>query len=422
MQKIILIMPVMLLAAFAATAQTQATNFTPGSAVSAALANNRDLAAARFAIRQAEGRLKQAGLWANPEWETSYAPDTAFANEGEYNFSTGFKQRFPITGRLGKAKAVAKVDVEMAAAEVHNQERLLAGDVLGRCRELLVLQQQLQANQEIQDTLGKLVTMSERRAKVAEVSEADVNLARIELQKAQLSRQSLLVKQTTAAVALNQLLGREPKTPLEILGQPPMDFNSDAIAEAEGKALTRRPDRQLAALSINRSAAEIKLARAEKWEDWSVGLDYSRDEQKFVAPVGDKRDQFLGLSVSIPLPFWNRNQGKISEVQAGQQRAEAELNALDLRITAEMQTAGERLRQLSDILRQYREESLKLAEQNVALMQRGYTDGLVNITAVVQAQQQFTDLRLNYLATLADFERALTDWQTATASFPSDQK
>ena len=422
MIKLFSIYVVVLVTVFAATAQPLTTNFTPESAASVALENNRDLIAARLAIRQAEGRLKQSGLWSNPEWETSYAPDTAFANEGEYNFSTGFKQRFPITGRLGKAKAVAKVDVEMAAAEVHNQERLLTGDVLGRCRELLVLQQQLQANQEIQDTLGKLVTMSERRAKVAEVSEADVNLARIELQKAQLFRQTLLVGQTTATVALNQLLGREPKTPLEILGQPPMDFNSDAIAEAEGKALTRRPDRRLAALSINRSAAEIKLARAEKWEDWSVGLDYSRDKQKFVAPVGDKRDQFLGLSVSIPLPFWNRNQGKISEVQAGQQRAEAELNALDLHITAEMQTAGERLRQLSDILRQYREESLKLAEQNVALMQKGYTDGLVNITAVVQAQQQFTDLRLKYLETLADFERALTDWQTATASFPSDQK
>ena len=53
------------------------------------------------------------------------------ANEGEYDFATGFKQRFPITGRLTKAKAVARVDVAQAMAEVRNQERLLAGEVLG---------------------------------------------------------------------------------------------------------------------------------------------------------------------------------------------------------------------------------------------------------------------------------------------------
>ena len=69
-------------------------------------------------------------------------------------------------------------------------------------------------------------------------------------------------------------------------------------------------------------------------------------------------------------------------------------------------------------MRQYRDESLKLAEQNVALVQKGYSDGLVNITAIIQAQQQFIELRLSYLETLSEFEWALTDWQTATASIP----
>jgi cobalt-zinc-cadmium efflux system outer membrane protein len=417
MLKRTLIYPVVLLAAFATAAQPLATNLTPESAVTAALENNRDLAAARFAIHQAEGRLKQAGLWSNPEFEFGYQNDRAFANEGEYNFATGFKQRFPITGRLAKSKAVARVDVAQAVAEVRNQERLLAGDVLTRVRELLVLREQLQANQEIQDTLGKLVTVSEQRAKVAEVSEADVNLARLELQKAQLARQLLLTRQEAATTALNQLQGRDPKTPLVLSGDLLTDSPPDT-AGAEREALARRPDRQLAALGINRAAAEIKLARAEKWEDWSAGLDYARDDQKFSAPIGNKLDQFLGLSVSIPLPFWNRNQGRITEAQATQQRAEAELNALDLRIATEVRTAGDRLRRLSDILRQYRDESLKLAEQNVALVQKGYSDGLVNITAIIQAQQQFIELRLSYLETLSEFEWALTDWQTATASIP----
>lgn len=411
---------VVLLAAFTAAAEPLATHLTPESAVAKALADNRDLAAARFAIRQAEGRLKQAGLWPNPEFELSRQNDRAFANEGEYNFSTGFKQRFPITGRLPKAKGVARVDVAQALAEVRNQERLLAGEVLGRSRELLVAEEKLKANQEIQNIIQRLIEVSEKRLKVAEVSTADVNLAKLELQKLTLAQAALLNQQEIAATVLNRLLGREPKTPLQMSGGISAEFDTTATAEISNRALARRPDRQLAALSIDRAGAEIKLARAAKWEDWTVGFDYSRVNSQFVAPVGNKLENFLGLSVSIPLPLWNKNQGRISEAQATQQRAEAELAALDLRINAETQTAENQMRRLLDILRQYRDESIKLAEENIALLQKGYGDGLVNITAVVQAQQQYIELRLNYLETLAEFQRALTDWQTATASYPSN--
>jgi cobalt-zinc-cadmium efflux system outer membrane protein len=417
MQKLFSIVLMGLLVGFSATAEPT-TNLTPESAVTVALANNRDLAAARFAIRQAEGRLKQAGLWANPEWETSYAPDTVFANEGEYNFSTGFKQRFPITGRLTKAKAVARLDVALALSEVRNQERLLAGEVLGRSRELLVAQEKLKANEEIQGVIQKVIEVSEKRLKVAEVSAADVNVSKLEFQRVTLAQAALLNQQEIASTALNRLLGREPKTPLQISGAVSAEFDTNAVAEISQQAVARRPDRQLAALGIDRAGAEIKLARAEKWEDWTVGFDYSRGVSKFDAPIGTKTDNFLGVGVSIPLPLWNHNQGRISEVQATQERAQAELAALDLRINAETQTAEDQMRRLLAILHQYRDESIKLAEENITLLQRGYGDGLVTITAVIQAQQQLTDLRQSYLEALGGFEQALTDWQTATASFP----
>ncbi len=397
------------------------TNLTPEVAVTAALANNRDLAAARFAIRQAEGRLKQAGLWPNPEFELGGKNDSAFASDGEYDFATGFKQRFPITGRLSKANAVARVDLAMAMAEVRNQERLIAGEVLGFGRQLLVTREKLKANEEIQSTIQKLIEVSEKRLKVAEVSAADVNVAKLEMQKLTLAQAALLNQEEIAATVLNRLLGREPKTPLQMSGATSAEFDTNSIAEISRQTITRRPDRQLAALDIDRAGAEIKLAKAEKWEDWTVGFEYSRGVSKFDAPIGTKTDNFLGVGVSIPLPLWNRNQGRLTEAQATQQRAEAEMTALDLRINAETQTAENQMRRLLGILHQYRDESIKLAEENVVLLQKGYTDGLITITAVIQAQQQLTDLRQSYLEALGGFEQALTDWQVATASFPLNQ-
>ena len=94
MLKKLSIYSVALLVAFSAAAEPMATNLTPESAVTMALAGNRDLAAARFAIWQAEGRLKQAGLWPNPEFEVGQKNDRAFASDGQYDFATPHSTEF----------------------------------------------------------------------------------------------------------------------------------------------------------------------------------------------------------------------------------------------------------------------------------------------------------------------------------------
>jgi cobalt-zinc-cadmium efflux system outer membrane protein len=301
----------------------------------------------------------------------------------------------------------------MALAEIRNQERLLASDVLGQSRELLVLRDKLAANGDIQTILQQLIDVSANRLKAAEISPTDVNLAKLELQRVRLEQAGLLNQHEVATSALNGLLGREPQAPLQMSGDITPAFDADALAKISGEATARRPDRQLVALGLDRAAAEITLARAQKWEDWTVGFEYSRGFSRFGPPVGSKLDNFIGLSVSIPLPVRNNNQGRISEAQATRQRAEAGLSALELRIATETQTAENQMRRLFELLRQYREDTLKLAEENIALLQKGYASGLVGITPVIQAQQQYSELRQGYLAAVAEFVRARTEWETA---------
>ena len=418
MSKILLSYLVLLLAGRSVFAEIANTNLTPPDAASIALENNRDLAAARFAVQQAEGRLKQAGLWPNPDFELSRRRDTPFANEGEYSFSTGFKQRFPITGRLGKAKAVGRVDVALAWAEIRNRERLLIGEVLAKSRSVLVLKELLKSSQETAKFLEQLVQVSEKRLTVAEVSVTDVNLAKLELQRLLLAQNQFQIEQSASLSELNRLLGRDAKEPLEIIGELSTAPVPLSLNELRQKVLAFRPDRQLAILSIDRGAAEVKLARALKWEDWSVGFDYSRDRQVFNAPIGNKEDQFVGLSLSIPLPLWNKNQGRIAEARATEERAKAELAALDLTILAEVQIAFNRLERLQPLVQQHRQETLKLAEDNIALLQKGYAQGLVSIALVIQAQQQLAALRQSFWEIVGQFARSQTDLETATATSP----
>ena len=85
----------------------EALTVSKEQAVVRALQQNPALNAARTTIDRAEGNRQQAGRWANPELSIDYATDRTFNDEGEYGYSVGFEQRFPVTNRLRLQKSIA---------------------------------------------------------------------------------------------------------------------------------------------------------------------------------------------------------------------------------------------------------------------------------------------------------------------------
>ena len=64
-----------------------------------AVAQNKSLQAAREQLRQAEARLKQAGLRPNPSLDLSRSTDVLFANEGENGFAIMLSQPIELGGK-----------------------------------------------------------------------------------------------------------------------------------------------------------------------------------------------------------------------------------------------------------------------------------------------------------------------------------
>jgi cobalt-zinc-cadmium efflux system outer membrane protein len=391
-------------------------SLTLSSAIESAVQSNRELAAARFIIDEAKGRFVQAGLWPNPEFELSTASDWAFGREGESVVEVGFIQRLPVSGRIARAKRVAKADVELAELEVEDQERLLAGEVSRRFRELLVARHRLGFFQDLSTAIEESLRVTERRFAVAEVSEADVNLQKLEFERLRIESGALEVENQRLSSELNSLLGREPVEELNLRGNLDPNVPESRIRQAKEEALERRPDRRLALSRIERAKKEIALAKAERFEDWTLGIGYSREKSPFDEPGLEDVDDLVGLRLGVPLPLWNRNQGRILEARAGKGRARAVLDALDLKIRTEIEVAEKRIRGLRPILARYETTSLPTAEKNVRLLRQSYAEGLTDISSVLQAQRQLVELRMGYLDSLLEFEAAFTDFETATAS------
>ncbi|RIL04889.1 MAG: hypothetical protein DCC75_12210, partial [Proteobacteria bacterium] len=161
-------------------------------------------------------------------------------------------------------------------------------------------------------------------------------------------------------------------------------------------------------------------AKADRWEDWTIGIEYSREKGVYDEPIGNKSDDFLGLSLAIPLPLWNQNEGRIAEFRATQARARRELEALELNIISNIAAARARIEELSPMLSRYENETLHLAKRNVATLKASYEQGLVGMVSVLQGQQQLLELHQSYVESLGDFASALTDFQIETASYEVD--
>lgn len=87
MKAFLIILFITVITRISAQAQEPIQTLTIDQAVDIALKENRNLAAARVQVEEARGRLKQAGLYPNPDIESSFGFDTIFANDRSYSYS-----------------------------------------------------------------------------------------------------------------------------------------------------------------------------------------------------------------------------------------------------------------------------------------------------------------------------------------------
>ncbi len=176
--------------------------------IAQALIGNKDLQAARFATAQARARLVQAGALPNPHLEFANKNDALFKNEGEYTASIGFSQQFPVAGRIARQKDVARVDIDLAVAEIKEAEWKLAAEVAASFYAIVVLGQQVGARDHLIEFDQKLVDVARRRLAAAEVSKIDLNTAQLDLERVRQERALLLSDKAAQADHLNLLTGR----------------------------------------------------------------------------------------------------------------------------------------------------------------------------------------------------------------------
>ena len=383
------------------TAVSHSQTITLGTALQRALAASPRLTAAERDVGIATGRRIQAGALLNPE--LSYEQDNSFGSgiyRGTKSAETTLQisQLFELFGKRDARIAAGQAGLEAAAIErkavrlqILSETAIAFLSVLGLQRRIQILDDQVAAIDRISPLLQRRVDAG--AASPAETGRAEVASALVKVDrertKAALAsaRRELAVLMGDTSAKFAAVSGRFDTT-----GRPP-SFRAVIAAIDANPQLVRWN-----AVYAQRNA-ELLLARLKPYPDVRLSAGWRH--------YNETGDDAVRLSVTVPIPVFDQNQGNILSAQESlaKTKAEREANRKTLLIIAgrAYDTVQGSLRELS-VLRDLAIPKGRAASDAIS---EGYGQGRFTLLEVLDAQASLAQAQLREQEALQNFHVAV---------------
>jgi len=299
------------------------------------LAQNFQLLAQKYNINLAEAAIKQARLWANPNFfiqSNFYNPQTGkFFQYGRNTpeevatsqFNNGgmtiqLQQLIYTAGKRSKLVRLAESNRTLQTLAFNDLLRVLRYQLRASYASLF---HDLRAYRLLQNEAAQqasLVQAMEILQKQGGVSAYEVTRIEAELQGLQTDMNNLKFQIADEQATLRTYLGQrdnvfiEPTEPsVTLTALPPERAALDS-------ALANRPDVNLTLEQVNNAQRSLDLEKARRTPDLTAGFLFDK--------YGNAFNNYTGLNVAMDLPFFNRNQGN---VKAAKIRMDASKKAVE---------------------------------------------------------------------------------------------
>jgi outer membrane protein, heavy metal efflux system len=374
---------------------------TMRQALTRALAASPRLAAADRDIGIAAGQRIQAGALINPE--VSYEQDNSLGSSiyrGTRSAETTLQisQVFEWFGKRDALIAAGTAGVETAGIqrkaarlEILSETAIAFLNVLGTERRIQVLDEQVAAIDRLTPLLRQRVEAG--ASSLAETGRAEAASALVKADRERLrstlasARRELAVLMGDTTAKFGSVSGR-----LDITGRPP-SFQSVVAAIEANPQLVR-----WTAVYAQRNA-ELLLARLKPYPDMRVAAGWRH--------FNDTNDDAVRLTVSVPIPLFDQNQGNILSAQESlaKTKAERDVNRNTLIVVAGR--AYDSLQGSQRELALLRETAIPKAQQAADAISEGYGQGRFTLLEVLDAQASVAQARLREQEALQNFHVAV---------------
>ena len=352
------------------------------------------LAETRALIEAASGRAQQAGTFPNPEaiLGAQQIPVQSYPVP-DRQYVAGFGQTIPLGNRLAKAREAELLDREIRLRGLESVHRQLRKRVHGSFATALYQESAFQAQSRITAGLGSMVAVTKARLDAGDVIPQDLARSEMELARAEveLRRSESLRKQ--GLIALAAAVGDPDLEVKSVEGNLEVAFEVPTL-DALAANLSTQPELQAAEAGVRASSARIALAKAERIPDVKVEALYHRLE------VSEQNTFDLGMS--IPLPLFNRNQGKLREARSEALAAEARVRNTANELNLKLRESYVALTNALDNLKTFRNQILPRAEIILKSAELRYASGDSALTDVLPVRRDWAAEHLSYLETLRE--------------------
>ena len=253
------------------------------------------------------------------------------------------------------------------------------------------------------DYYDKIIDISRARFKAGDL--ANIDLARIELQRVQYESelQTALVNLRTQKIALLLLLDdRTPVDQFEVAGPFDLGPALQPLDEYHQIAIDNRPDLRAAIQTIEQSQTNHKLAWANGSTDPTFGGWFTNNS----STNNPNGPETIGASVSIPLRIFDRNQGEKKRTLIDIDRSQQAAEAAKAQVFNDVDTAYELVRSNIELVKPYKAKYLDQSVYVRDTVTFAYQHGGASLMDFLNAQSDYRVVKLAYLQLIGAYMTA----------------
>ena len=368
--------------------------------------SNTALQAARLSIDELKAQEITANLRPNPDFTLSADGTQITPTNGVWRpfagtfVSPGVSYLFERRHKRGWRLEVAKQGTAVGIAQLSDSERTLLFNLRTAFVGILQAKAVLRLAQENLDRYDKILKVSSDRFQAGDI--ARIDLDRLELQRLQYESdlQTALVNLRTTKINMLALLDdRRPVDSFDVEGRYDFTEQLSALDEYRKQALDARPDLRAAVLSVKQAEASYQLAEADGSTDPTISMWFTHNGS-FNNPDALNT---LGVSVSIPMRIFDRNQGEKLRTKVDIRRNEKLREGVETQVYSDVDSAYASLNSNIELLKPYKRKYLDQAVRVRDTVQFSYQHGGASLLDFMSAESEYRAVELNYLNLIGSY-------------------
>lgn len=340
-------------------------------------------------VETARGVAIQAGLYPNPL--LIGGANQIAGNQSQYY--SALSQEIVTKNKLGLSQQAATRQVMQAEQNFIATRYQLLTVVRQSYMKTLAAQRRYEVLVRLVEIARKSMETADRLRVAGEGTRTDLLLFEIEFEKAEVAvenaeaRLAAARKELAATLGLRDMqIGRINGNLLESLDQVAQQLLLEGYVPYNASV-------QIAELEVDRSKFLIRRAEVEPFPNVTVYAGYQRQIEPALHNMGL-------LTLSVPLPLWNQNQGNITSAYGNLSKAHADVDAVQNDIARRMAEAGGRYRAADQQARRFELKIVPKAREGVKMIQEGFAQGQLDIMRLLQAQRALVESNLGFIDAL----------------------